>query len=167
MPTLEVEGKFKVHPVGRGIRKAQTGTIGVEITFFVTDYYDPVKCDWIAWSSQNLMLEHTFWIYRTDNTPIQFNIDALKKALGWSGNFLDFEETNPWKMLPCEIETQNETYKGKTRLRVKWLNPPGGGSGGGRITERSQLEEIQRRLSGQEPPPQQPIPMVPVDPIPF
>jgi len=28
---------------------------------------------------------------------------------------------------PCNIETEMETYEGKDRLKVKWLNPPGGG----------------------------------------
>jgi hypothetical protein len=158
MPDLETEGKFRCKPIGRWIQTAKTGTIGAGVQFYATHYYSQEKRDWLDCQDRHATLDHVFWIYKADNSPIQFAIDALKGSLGWSGDILDFDPESPWAMPLCEIETKNETYNGKTRLRVKWLNPLGGKrGGGGKTTSRGDLEAVKRRLAGEaEPPPPPP-----------
>lgn len=151
MPELTIEGKFRCKPVERWVQTAKTGTIGAGIRFVITHYYNPNKKDWFDCSDKYMMLDHVFWIYKADNSPIQFYIDALKNSIAWSGDILDFSlSIEEWPMPVCEIETANEDYNGKTRLRVKWLNPLGGKSGhAARVGSREQLEALKRRIGGQ------------------
>lgn len=59
-----------------------------------------------------------------DNT-----IARLTEVFGFDGDLpsLHLGKTS-FAGMPCNITTEMETYEGKTRCKIKWLNPPGGGS---------------------------------------
>lgn len=61
-------------------------------------------------------------LYLTDKTQ-DATFKRLTEVFGWDGdvNRMDF-----FAGLPCNIETHAEDYKGKRRVKVKWLNAPGG-----------------------------------------
>lgn len=46
---------------------------------------------------------------------------------------------------PCNIQTDCETYQGKDRIKVAWLNPPGGG--GAKPLEESKVNSIIGKLN--------------------
>jgi hypothetical protein len=58
-------------------------------------------------------------------SAFDITLDTLRSAFGFDDNF----ETLPSQVegKECDIVTEFETYNGKERLRVKFVNPPGGG----------------------------------------
>lgn len=78
-----------------------------------------------------------------DNT-----IRRLKEVFGFNGDLnslYDGRQTLAGK--PCNISTEMETYNGKLRCKVAWLNPPGGG-GGAKPMDQAKLSSLLGRLSG-------------------
>lgn len=69
--------------------------------------------DWNGWLSDSAF----------DNT-----VKTLNETFGFSGNFGEIAEMpDIFAGQQCSITTENEEYQGKVRLKVKWLNPVGGG----------------------------------------
>jgi hypothetical protein len=55
-------------------------------------------------------------------------IARLKKVFGFNGDLSALNSGSVTLVgLPCNIETGDEEFEGEVKLRVKWLNPPGGG----------------------------------------
>ena len=170
MAQLTVVGKFKAQPFSRELTTSSKGTVGAKIGFIILEHYDPVAKRWEGWQGRGLTIEHTFWIYKADNTEIAFAHKALKEGIGWTGDLMQFDESVEWNMPTCRIETEDQEYNGKTYTRVKWLNPldhDSSDGGGGKIKGRSAIEALQRRLSGQAPLPPPPPSEPGSDDIPF
>jgi hypothetical protein len=58
--------------------------------------------------------------------------------LALSGGMYDFTGQD------CEIVAASETYQGKTRIKVQWLNPAGGG--GGKPMEKTKIDSLIAKL---------------------
>jgi len=66
-----------------------------------------------------------------DNT-----IRRLAEVFGFDGDLITLNSGRQTLAgLPCNITTEMENYQGKDRLKIAWLNPPGGG-------EAKPLDEI-------------------------
>jgi hypothetical protein len=78
-----------------------------------------------------------------DNT-----IKRLKEVFGFNGD-LDalYNRKINFTGMPCNIQTESETYQGKTRFKVAWLNPPGGGGGGLAPIDKSKASSLLAKLS--------------------
>lgn len=77
-----------------------------------------------------------------DNT-----IRRLKEVFGFDGDLNAlFAGKTTFTDLPCNIQTEMETYQGKAMCKVAWLNPPGGGGGGAAPMEASKLSSLLSRL---------------------
>jgi len=77
-----------------------------------------------------------------DNT-----IRRLKEVFGFDGDLNAlFAGKTTFVGLPCNIQTEMETYQGKAMCKVAWLNAPGGGGGGATPMESSKLSSLLSRL---------------------
>lgn len=47
----------------------------------------------------------------------------------------------------CNIQTEAETYQGKTKIKIAWLNPPGGGGGGLKPIDKAKASSLLAKLS--------------------
>lgn len=77
--------------------------------------------------------EHITWAGTlADGKAFEIAIQALR-ALGWMGDDLseldDLDEEGAARLLPNQVELacDMEEYQGERRLKVKWVNAPGGG----------------------------------------
>lgn len=79
-----------------------------------------------------------------DNT-----IRRLKEVFGFDGDLNAlFAGKTTFMDLPCNIQTEMETYQGKSMCKVAWLNPAGGGGGGGaKPMEASKLSSLLSKLA--------------------
>jgi len=72
-------------------------------------------------------------------------VETLAEAFDWDG---DLEEMSqgyvPFVDLLCRIVVESEEWEGKTRYRVKWLNPISGG--GGKALEEAKLNTLLRSM---------------------
>lgn len=71
----------------------------------------------------------TFQGWLTDKA-LDRTIKNLAEVFGWDGDLevlAKLTSTGPFVDLPCQIVTEEEEYNGKMAVKIKWLNPTGGG----------------------------------------
>ncbi len=72
--------------------------------------------------------KYAVWYGYLSDAAFERTIEVLVKAFGFNG---DLEGLYSGKISfvgdPCQIVTELESYQGKERCKVRWLNPPGGG----------------------------------------
>lgn len=139
------------------------GTYECTVTSAVVDDSEPTK--------PVLVLEyatsdsHTIrsWNY-LHGGAFQITLDMLRAVFGFDDNFDTVEGQTVGK--PCSIVVDNETYNGKTRLRVKFTNRIGGGAtlkpaAGSTLAKLSSLAKRTPRPTNLPKPP--PAPKAPVE----
>jgi hypothetical protein len=53
----------------------------------------------------------------------QFNVDALKEALGWDGMSFASLSSGDWSQTDVQVTLEEEEYEGKVQIKVKYINP--------------------------------------------
>jgi hypothetical protein len=112
---------YQARAIGSGFGSSSNGNtqIAVQLEVIAPDQEDPVNGERIAWIGH-------FTDKTTDRT-----IESLQH-LGWKGDDLaELEDENGERALTLfpdtvEIVCEPEEYDGNWRLRVKWINKPGG-----------------------------------------
>lgn len=91
-------------------------------------------------------IEWTGWL---SDKAFESTIRTLVKAFGWDGDIAALEagRSNPFAGKLVEIVCEFDTYKGKTRLKVLWLNNPNGG--GAKKMDAGKLASLVRTLGRQ------------------
>lgn len=104
-------GSYKARAIGVPVLGvAGTGTEQIKVTFEITQE-GPRKGE-----------QHDWFGYFTDATT-QRTLDALEYA-GWDGDSL--EHPQGLGRLECEIVLGEEEYNGENKIKVQWVNRPGG-----------------------------------------
>jgi len=89
---------------------------------------------WMGWLSDGA----------ADNTIRQL----ARTFPGWNGDLVDLDEGKfTFEGLNCQIAAEAETWDGKTRIKAKWLNPPGGGAVA-KPLEAGKVASLLKRLGG-------------------
>lgn len=118
MPLLHKAGRFNVRVLHADnyIGESKTGTVYVGLPFEVID------------GSQ--AGEHiTGFLYISDNT-LDRSIETLAECFGFNGDLNAlYNGESTLEGFECSITTQLETFEGKERCKVQWINPLGGGNG--------------------------------------
>lgn len=75
-------------------------------------------------------------------------IQTLKKVFGFNGDLNAlYEGKASFSGMPCNITAETETYNGKSRVKIAWLNAPGGGAGTGpKGMEANKLNSLLSKL---------------------
>jgi hypothetical protein len=75
-------------------------------------------------------------------------IQRLKQVFGFNGDLNAlYEGKASFAGMPCNIEAETETYQGKARVKIAWLNPPGGSTGTGpKPMEANKLSSLLSKL---------------------
>ena len=79
-----------------------------------------------------------------DNTTAR-----LAEVFGFDGDYRKLHEAKPgFTGMKCQIETENELGSdGKNRVKVKWVNPSGGGKSKSKAMEASKVESIFAKIN--------------------
>lgn len=114
MPSM-MEGTHRVKVKAHALGRTSTGKEQLAVTF------------------ENDAGEHiTAYLYFTEKT-LDRTMETLTEVLGWNAEQDDhridaLHESDTLVGNECEIVVEDDTYDGKTRPRVKWINALGGGS---------------------------------------
>ena len=88
------------------------------------------------------------WQGWLSNAAFENTIKRLVEVFGFNGDLASLatgKQTLTGK--PCSITTEFETYEGKKRCKIKWLNAPGGGAA--KPMEQRKLDALLARLTPQ------------------
>lgn len=111
---------------------SKEGTDGIRIPLIVTTPEGEFIADWYGWLTEAAM----------DRT-----IQTLAKVFGFNGDLVALQAGKiSFEGMPCEIVSEMETYQGKERCKVKWLNAEGGGGGRGAAPAVDKVNSIVKRL---------------------
>lgn len=131
---LQIAGSFEcfvINPEGGWFgESAKKGTPFVRIAVEVADGPEKGKMAvWAGWLTEGAQ----------DGT-----LQRLVDVFGFDG---DLHSLNDGVLTgrPCNITTEMETYEGKTRCKVAYLNPPGGG--GAKPMDKSKVNALIARLN--------------------
>lgn len=103
---------------------AETKESGIPV--FQVEYHPTAMLDgkeWIAWSEYDQMIVGRHFPFKKDGTPNEKTIKQLMEALGWDGQSLKSLQDGDYSHKEVQIVVKEETYEGKARLNVAWLNP--------------------------------------------
>lgn len=110
-------GNYTAHANGGTLGETSKGDPQVVVEFqLLNEGYEQVKINWFG--------------YFTEKSR-ERTIESLRTA-GWTGDDLtDLSELATRDDIPqVELVIENETYEGKTRAKVQWVNQPGSVHGG-------------------------------------
>lgn len=81
--------------------------------------------------------------YKSDagNTLNQISVDNIKKVFGWDGRSLESLNTANWSNVEAQVVCEQDTYKGKTKMGVKYVNPKDY-EGGGIRSDPQQVKSL-------------------------
>lgn len=113
--------------------KSRKGTPAIRLKLVVAEGEQAGRSiDYYAWLSDGAV----------DNS-----IRTLSQAFGWDGDLVALQNgENPFSGKDVEIVVEMESYNGKMRTKVKWLNAIGGGSRAS-SNETREVESLVQKLA--------------------
>lgn len=84
---------------------------------------------------------------KSDGSMNTVNIDHLKASFGWDGVDPFWLQDNDLSQIQVQLTLENDTYNGKTKLKVQWIDPPGTEHGGIKRTEGDDRRRITDKLA--------------------
>lgn len=128
------DGTFNALPMSMGLDETGDNSLAtVQINFAVIEEVTPqgdVDC-----SGEGMSITGYFYLEKKDGEPNENAIKSLKSSLGWDGVDLGWFNTADVSQQPVQIVLGFEEYKGKNRVKVKYLNPLGSVGGAGEISK--------------------------------
>ena len=78
---------------------------------------------WDDVSADDLQITGYFYLAKTNGRLNTFTIDALKSSLGWDGSSIAGLANGDWSNTEVQVTVGQEEYQGKTKTKVKFINP--------------------------------------------
>lgn len=139
------EGRYLASPKEWGVEEnTKTGTVGFSCLFALNSQWDGEQ--WVDRTMEDLEITGFFNLIKKDGQPNEYSIQSLRDALGWSGaSFADLNGDGWYNdAIEVQLVLKNEEYEGKTRLKVRYLNPRDyeGGNGGVKKAADSEIQNL-------------------------
>jgi hypothetical protein len=121
---IDRPGRFRAHPVDWSLQEAkESSAVSVYMEFAIDEYWDTGTKSWISWSEYDHHVNGSIWLIKRDGSINENASKTLIEALGWKGDVDDLNRTDTWTPHHCQIVVEEDTYNGKTKLKVAWVNP--------------------------------------------
>jgi hypothetical protein len=86
--------------------------------------------EWVDISQEGFEITSWFYLFKKDGQPNEFTIKALKESMGWDGTSMAALNDTEWGQTEVQLTLDIETYEGKQKMKVQFINPrdsvPGG-----------------------------------------
>lgn len=144
---LDRPGIFRATPLQWKPVESKNGAFGIDVKYRIAAILDPDTREWVDWTEADVEIVGQHWLVKTDKTLNDQTVDQVIAALGWSGNFIDFDNEN-LELTPCQIQVQEEDYRDRKQLKVSWVNP-WDYTPGGKAADASMLKQLDSRFGAQ------------------
>lgn len=118
---LNRDGRFKARLIERGVGETGPNKLVTFTARFLVEqeYRDG---DWCDVTAENAEITGYFYLEKKDGSINTIAIDQLKAGLGWDGRDPFWLEDADLADLLVQITVAMESYDGKTRAKVKWID---------------------------------------------
>lgn len=119
---IDRPGIFKVRPLSWAVWKSETSkSVGINLKFQILEMlHESVWHDWMQYGDFHAFGH--FYVVKSDGGVNERPAQQLAESLGWNGTFAQVQSGPPPDVL-VQVTVKEETYQGKTRLKVEWMNP--------------------------------------------
>lgn len=120
MIRLEREGIFKAKPLTWAVFQADSGAVGISMSFLILAQVDGME--WVSWAeAEDHVVYGTIWVVKKDGSIVVKNVEDMYAALGWEGGMAEVSGPVPDRV--CQVTVKAEEYKGKTQYKVAFIAP--------------------------------------------
>lgn len=126
---VQEPGIYRAYPTAWAVEKTEGGAVQFAVQFSLSDVKQ--GGEWHALQEPEEITGY-FYVVKKDGTLNDRTIKSIKEALGWDGASLASLADGDWSETQVQVTVGAETYNGKERLKVQWLNHrdyQGGGVG--------------------------------------
>ena len=142
-------GRFRGYPQEWGIEKSsKSESVAFVCLWRLTEFWDPAGKAWCDYTQIGAEITGRTYFVKADGSPSPNGVDQLKRSLGWTGDVIALQTTD-WTSHGCQLTIEHETFQGKTKLKVQWLDAWDATPGGVTKMDGSDLAALQTRLGGQ------------------
>jgi hypothetical protein len=122
MGQIDRVGTFRGYILDKSLDSTKNGFPQAILRLQAAEMYDPETKQWLDWSKYD-ETEITAYLVLNDKAGERNrNFEQLMKALGWSGtSSAEFEEAD-YSKIAIQFKVKLDTYNGKTRLQVSWID---------------------------------------------
>ncbi len=120
------EGTFLATPVDWSVRDSRNGLPEFVCRFTLDAEYDAASHDFVDCSAEGMeVIDSWNLVYMKGNKPVrnEINVSNLEVAIGWPDRDVRTLNDSDWSKTQVQLKLADEEYNGKTRLRVKYINP--------------------------------------------
>ena len=125
------EGLFNAYPTEVGVDETGPNKLATCIIKFKLYQELQASGEWGDCAADNFEITGYFYLEKKDGSLNAITIDALKAALGWDGRDPFWLQETDLSQHAVQLKLAFEEFKGKTRMKVEYLNPFGSTGGGG------------------------------------
>ena len=158
MPQIAQTGDFRGRLIGWGFNESkatykdaggverQSQSVGIDIQMVVLEMFNHSTNEWEDHSAYQWTARGTVWIIKKDGTPNQESIERFMKASGWTGNPDQILGSAEWEPLDFGFNVESETYDGKARYKINWINAWDYTPGGVRAMPEAQAIALKNKI---------------------
>lgn len=153
MPLPDRDGRFRAYPVEWGVDETGPNKL---VTFTcrwrIVQWYGDKDQEWYDFTAENSEITSYTYLQKRDGGVNTTGVEQLQAALGWDGRDLEALANTNWAETGCSIVTAWDTYQGKTKLKVQWVDnwdPTSGPGGGVAKADSAKLKTMQASFGGQ------------------
>lgn len=124
MPMLNHAGRFIAQPAEWTVEEGGQNKLPTFVCRFNCVYqFNSETGEWDDIRHDDSSITGYFYLFKKDGNENTRTIDDIKAAIGWDGRSFASLVGGAWGEVECQITTEFEEYNGKTKLKLKWLNP--------------------------------------------
>lgn len=158
MPPIHFAGDFRGRLIGWGFNESkamfkddrgierQSQSVGIDIQMAVLEIFNSATNEWEDHSQPGWVARGTVWIIKKTGEPNEETIQRFMKASGWTGNPDQILGAAEWEPLDFGFNVEGETYEGKERFKINWINPWDYTPGGVRAMAADQAAALKNKI---------------------
>lgn len=131
MNSVDRAGNFRGIISEYGLKKMDSGAVGVTIRVLIEEMWDQENQAWVDWQ-YDMEAVGDIWIIGNKEKGNKINERAARSLIqyaGWDGNIASIV-TNEWQPSKVHVSVSREEYKGNVHFKISFVNdydrPPGG-----------------------------------------
>lgn len=115
-------GNFQARILEYALKKASEGeAVAVALKVHLLSMWNPDTESWDEWDVYMMTAIGDQWIIKKDGTLNNRACESLVRCCGWDGTLESISEKT-WEPIDCQVKIGVDTYNGKTRFRIDWIN---------------------------------------------